>query len=311
MRTYRLVASLVAAAAIATALAAPAQAVSLTMPGCGDAVQVSTFHQGNGDFLENLAFDGEGGLWIANSSANRIDRYAPDGRVTATVPGIRAAASIRKRGDSLYVNYGDGVPDHLLPFNNAGVVRVDLATLAVSPYADGLHVANGSAFDSAGNLYVSNSGGLTIARVRPGGQVEPAWVTLPSTPNGVTVIGDTLYATLTLDLRSPVVAVPLADPGAWRILTELASPLFKGLDDVYAGPDEQLYVAGNLVGELFRVDPATGSACLLAAGLPAGITSQVTNGITSVSMAHDFGPYAGDLFLTAGNGTITRLSTRH
>lgn len=305
MSRFRLIAALVVL--LATALATPADAVSWSMPGCGDAVTVSTFRPANGEFLENLEFDGHGGLWVASSSGNQLERYSPDGTRTATVPGIRAAASIRERGGMLYVNYGDGTTDHALPFNNAGVVRVDPGTLAVSPYVTGLHVANGSAFDAAGNLYVSNSGGLNIARVRPGGQVDTNWALLPGDPNGVTVIGDTLYTTLTLDLRSPVIAVPLANPGAWRVLAELSSPLFKGLDDVYAAPDGKLYVAGNLAGELFRVDPATGAACLFAGGLPAG---HVTDGITSVRAAHDFGPYDGDLFVTSGTGAILRLS-RH
>lgn len=308
MRTYRLVVSAVVAAFLVGA--APAQAAAATTSGCGVDVEVSTFHDADGAFRENLEFDGDGGLWVANAGANGVEHYDSDGNLLETVTGIRAPAAIRKWDNALYVNYGNAVQDYLLPFNNAGVVKLDLATRQVTPYARGLHVANGSAFDSAGNLYVANAGGLNIARVRPGGQVDTNWALLPSDPNGVTVIGDTLYASLTLDPLSSVVAVPLANPGAWRVVTRLASPLYKGLDDLYAGPDGRLYVVSNLLGELFRVDPATGASCLLADGLPAGLGNQFTNGITSVRTAHDFGPHDGDLFLTAGDGRILRLTVR-
>ena len=74
----------------------------------------------------------------------------------------------------------------------------------------------------------------------------------------------------------------------------------KGLDDMTVGPDGQLYVVGFASGELLRVDPVTGQACLVVSGL-------VTP--TAVQFAVAFGSFdpQSDLFVTEATGRIVHV----
>src|SRR5206468_12329171 len=86
--------------------------------------------------------------------------------------------------------------------------------------------------------------------------------------------------------RSPIERIPLANPAAHEpaaILTfgvaslqpaiypnpAFGKPLagVKGLDDMTRDADGTLYVMANGMGELLRVDPLTGAACLVVSGL--------------------------------------------
>jgi hypothetical protein len=100
--------------------------------------------------------------------------------------------------------------------------------------------------------------------------------------------GENLYAAITFDQRSPIARVPLDEPEAWDTDIQLTfgvvslepvvydpgtdaerAPLvgLKGLDDMTRDDDGMLYPVANGMGELLRVDPADGSACLIAGGL--------------------------------------------
>ncbi|MGH2786250.1 MAG: hypothetical protein ACRDJ1_13395, partial [Actinomycetota bacterium] len=104
--------------------------------------------------------------------------------------------------------------------------------------------------------------------------------------NGIVVdpAGENLYAAITFDQRSPIERIPLADPSAHETAAVLTlgvaslepavytpdptKPLLgvKGLDDMTRTDDGTLYVVANGLGELLRVDPVTGDACLVASG---------------------------------------------
>ena len=72
----------------------------------------------------------------------------------------------------------------------------------------------------------------------------------------------------------------------------------KGLDDLTMDAAGNLYVTANgTASELLKVDPATGTACVLAGGLTLP---------SSVRFATGFGPaYNGKLFVTDFGGAIT------
>jgi streptogramin lyase len=267
------------------------------------------------DWREELAFDGHGGLWVSPIRANLLERYNPSGVVTETVP-VPGPGGLALGADGLiYANTAGG------PAGN-GVVRFDPTAVKPAPtvFVSGLPGVNSSAFDAAGNLYVSTEDqGPSVLRIRPDGTRDTAWENAASFygANGVAVAGSNLYAAISWDQRSPIELVPLADPAHHRTFAELSfgvlsrqpavyppdpkAPLVpKGLDDLTIGPDGLIYVVGFVSGELLRVDPTTGQACLLASGL---ITP------TAVKFPVAFGSFnpARDPFVTEASGRIVQV----
>ena len=99
------------------------------------------------------------------------------------------------------------------------------------------------------------------------------------------------------DAMSTILAVPIADPAKAAPAAQLSDDMAtaKLLDDLDVGPDGRLYVASNR-GELIRVDPADGTSCILASGLPM---------VDSVRFAKAFPPFDDhDLFMTSQIGVI-------
>jgi gluconolactonase len=135
----------------------------------------------------------------------------------------------------------------------ASVLRIDPATGQVDTLATGLddrpmHSPNWPAFDGAGNLYVSNSGGWGKAEgliwvVRPGGRLEIWTEQSADFPNGVAVApdGSRLYAVESNPGR--IIEIPIADDGSAgrrRVLCELGLTV---PDGVAVAADGSLVVA--------------------------------------------------------------------
>jgi len=295
----------------------------LTQARCPDvAALVSVFRPGGApyrDWREELAFDGHGGMWVSHISDNLLERYDPTGRVrqTVTVPG---AGGLVLGPDGLIYANAAGLP------SGPGVVRFDptLARPTPTVFVSGLPGVNASAFDGAGFLYVSTEDKApSVLRIRPDGTRDKTWEQQASFygANGVTVAGPNLYAAISWDQRSPMERVPIANPAAHRTFAELSfgalsrepavhspdprAPLIpKGLDDLTVGPDGMLYVVGFASGELLRVDPANGRACLLVSGLQTP---------TAVQFAVAFGSFdpRRDLLVTDASGRILHVHLDH
>ncbi len=277
------------------AMAGVAEPAAAAIGSCGTPTTVSTFHQDAGTWYENLEFDGRGGVWVSVLSGNRVERYLPSGAVSSTVD-VRAPGAVRAGPDGLfYVNAGDTVegPGEVVRFDPQHLDR------PVMPYASGFANANGGGFDSAGNYYVADSNGR-IFKVLPGGRVDAGWTTEIPSADAVIIKGGQLFTTSVLDPDSAVTRVPLADPAAHQVVVKLSSGATKAPDDGTIGPDGQLYVAAYGSGEIFRISPWTGRACLLVSGLA---------NPTSMRFADRFGPYVPwrDLFVTEGSGSILRV----
>jgi sugar lactone lactonase YvrE len=304
----------VAAALLALAgVAGPASAtpaVTLTTPVCpGVPATVSVFHPGGIpllDWRENLAFDGLGGMWVSHLMSNEVERYDSAGRLTMTVHVASPGAIVLGRDGLLYVVFGD-IPTSALDPASAGVVRFDprAANPVPQTFVSDLAGANGLAIDAAGNLYVSNETGTGIYKVRPDGSMDAAWTASASVfgTNGLAIVGGDLYANVTFDPRSGIQRVPLADPVVHAPAAQLSlNPLTlpKGLDDLTPNGAGDLYTVAFLAGQLLRVDPATGSSCVLASGLFLP---------TSVRRPVAFGPYNtdADLFVTEASGPILHI----
>lgn len=239
------------------------------------------------DVLENLLF-ADGSLWVSNSSAGRLIRLGPDGTEQGGLDDVPPGGLAVGPDGLIYMGWGNGISDSLLKRGLAKVVRFDAADPAgtLQTYAEGFDMANGVTFAPNGDLFVSNDvgyGPVRIPRAQPAAWVAfDVWGT-----NGLVVdpAGENLHAAITFDQRSPIERIPLSNPAAHEtavVLTagvaslepavytdpDLSKPLvgLKGLDDMTRTADGTLYVVANGLGELLRVDPSTGDACLVAGG---------------------------------------------
>lgn len=305
LRALALVLALLVLAPLAPAAVPPA-----THAPCGAPASASTFASGQG-VLENLLFDGEGRLLVTGDGA--LWSYAPDGSRARVAPGVGGGLALGPDG-ALYAGVLNNMAESMLRTGKSSVWRfASLDPAAHTVHAAGFDMANGLAFDAAGNLYVSNDFGDAIVKVAPDGSWT-RWAQLYGA-NGLVAddAAGLLYAATTFDQSSRIVAVSLADPSEQRVVAELslgaltlqpganapgnlAAPIVpKGLDDMTKGADGQLYVAANLAGEVLRVDPATGAACVHASGL---------QNPSSLRFARGFGQHDGALFVTGFDGTL-------
>jgi sugar lactone lactonase YvrE len=212
---------------------------------------------------------------------------------------------------------------------STGVVRFDPAQASptLQTYVNGLPAANALDFDATGSLYVTTEalglgGGAapSVLRVRPDGSRDTVWENAAGIwgANGVVAKGGDVFATVSFDQRSPIWEIPIADPAGRFILTELSlgalstqpalflppklgAPLIpKGLDDLTVGPDGALWVAAFSAGEVLRVDPGSGRACVVASGLvsPTAIRFPVAFGGWSPTR---------DAFVTEAAGELLRV----
>ena len=309
----------------------PARANVITQDPCPGSVSVTTWKQLGNDTLENLLFDGSS-LWISDQTSGGIRRFGPDGSeapAAKELSGVSGPGGLAVGPDGLiYAGTGDSFQGALLRTGAASVIRFDRDDPAKTRkvYASGFNMANGLTFAPNGDVYVSNdvdAGLIRIPRAHP-----TAWSLFDDLwgSNGLVVTpdGSTMYATVTFDQRSPIERISLpsgAHMTAFQLTVGVASlkpavytdpdlsrPLVgvKGLDDMTTD-GRYLYPVANGLGELLRVDPRNGSACLIANGFPTS---------SSVRIAPESGPFADhdpgtiDFYVTRFTGAIMRIRYR-
>ncbi|WP_040686313.1 SMP-30/gluconolactonase/LRE family protein [Nocardia vinacea] len=224
------------------------------------------------DWAEGLAYDARGDLWVSRVRRNEVVRYDPSGRVTARV-AVAYPGSVKLGPDQLiYVTYGN-FPTNLVPGSTGGgVVRIDptAETPRAEIFASGLGMANGAAFDTAGNLFVADTS-TGVVRIRPDGGVDTEWSNRAKHfgADGIVVDGDALYVTLYLSPSGRILRIPLDDPSHATVAADLAAgPGAPPLpDDLAIGPDGMLYDA-TTSGRLVRINPADHSTCTVLVGEP-------------------------------------------
>ncbi len=234
------------------------------------------------DFAENLGYDAHGNLWVSRVFRNVVQRYDSGGRVTAEVP-VESPGAIRSGPDgALYVVYGDSATGLLPGAHGSGVVRFepDAGHPVPQPFVSGLGMANGAAFDAAGNLYVADTAHGVI-RVRPDGSIDPEWSApaAVSGPNGIVVHGDSIFVTLYRSPTGRIVRIPIDAPQAQSTVAEVTvgpAPLTALPDDLTVGPDSMLYDA-TTAGRLVRVDPTGAAGVCTVADLGVPATSVTTD----------------------------------
>ncbi|MEU4345109.1 hypothetical protein AB0H00_28290 [Nocardia sp. NPDC023852] len=221
------------------------------------------------DWSENVGYDAQGNLWVSRLFRNEVQRYDSAGTLTATVP-VEFPGAVRLGPDGLlYVVYGDTPTSVVRP---GGVVRFDPSDAVPTPevFVAGFTMPNGAAFDPSGNLYVATMSG--VVRVRSDADVDIAWgePVAGLAANGVAEYDGVLYVTTNGGPLGRIVRVPIAAPADRSTVADLSSPL-PGLpdfaDDLLVDPDGILYVT-TLAGQLVRVDPTSGAACVVLSGQP-------------------------------------------
>ncbi|KAA0018087.1 SMP-30/gluconolactonase/LRE family protein [Antrihabitans cavernicola] len=267
IRPLTILVALVAAGLFAPASAA-AQPVSCSPASVTTAIPTSSLM----DWSENLTYDRQGNLWVSRISRDRVVRYDPSGHVTASVP-IDAPGALRVGPDGLMYAVTGNRTFNIVTHQPSGVVRFDPTAPAPvpRPVVSGQGIANGAAFDSAGNLYVADEL-AGIFRVLPNGTIDRAWSDQAKLfgVNGVAVLGDDVITSVISSMTGEVYRIPIGAPSSKSVLAQLTPavlPVPTLPDDMAVAPDGMLYVT-TAVGRLVRVDPSDGSTCTVVVGEP-------------------------------------------
>jgi sugar lactone lactonase YvrE len=279
---------------LAAVLAAPSASFSRPTTVCGP-WHVKTLLTGQG-WLENLNFDGHGGMTISALAQGKILRLTRHGLSTLAANVFAPGGQVRL-GHFLYFNTGDTVP----PMPNGTIERLDLRTGRTSVWASGLTMPNGLALLPDGDAVVSRDigtgTGLTLVPSHPPRAPRIEWARLDDT-NGLFVdpTGKWLYTDRTLSSNGEVDRVSITHPQRVRRVGLLGSGVAP--DDLTVDQNGILYVAGFGSGKIYRLDPRTGASCPIASGL------------TQPTSARFGGPgwHAADLYVTDASGHLSQLT---
>jgi hypothetical protein len=265
--------------------------------------QQKTLKSGLGS-LENLEFDGSGGLLISATDQHAIERLTPKGDVTTLVPNVNAPGGQRLIGRTLYFNTGDAAQSGLANTPDGTLERFDLDTHARGTFASGLTMPNGLAVLPNGDFVVSRDigtgTGITRIPLNDPAHPQPSWAKLDD-QNGMAVdpTGTFLYADQTFTLDSAVYRIRISDPTDMKVVATLYdSGIPKGLDDMTIDSKGVLYVAANAAGQVIRLDPSTGKHCTIVTGL---------QNPSSLKFGRGPGWNKSHLYATGFDGTVREL----
>jgi sugar lactone lactonase YvrE len=266
--------------------------------------QASTVLAGQGP-LENLVFDGRGGLLLSAIRDNEILRLGVDGELTTLIDDVYAPGGLRVRHGVLYFNTGDNATSGVQGIADGTIDRYRFESGRRSVWARGLTMPNGLAFLPNGDAVVSRDlgtgTGMTRIRARDPEHPQLNWAGLDDT-NGMAVdpTGRWLYTVETFSAESRVYRIRISDPSRIRVVASLGGGVVpKALDDMTIDRNGRLYITANLAGEVIRLNPDTGANCVLAAGL---------HNPSSVKFGRGPGWSKRSLYVTGFDGAVVRLT---
>jgi sugar lactone lactonase YvrE len=258
---------------------------------------VRTLISGQG-WLENLAFDGRGSITVSALSQGRLLKLTRSHKLSTLLAPVVAPGGEIRRGHLLYFNTGDTVP--IAPTGT--VDRLDLRTGRHVTWARGLTMPNGLAVLPDGDVIVTGlATGVTRVPARDPTHPQFNWAAVDGT-NGIAVdySGRWLYVDRTLSSDGEVDRILISHPGRVNVVGRLGAGVQP--DDMAIDRQGILYVAGFGTGKIYRLDPRTGSSCVIAGGLTQP---------TSVRFGGPGWP-SGDLFVTDASGHLSELTrARH
>ena len=266
--------------------------------------QASTVLAGQGA-LENLVFDGRGGLLLSASREDAILRLRADGDVSTLIDDVNAPGGLRVRNGVLYFNTGDDATSGLQGIADGTIERYRFSSGRRAVWARGLTMPNGLIFLPNGDAVVSRDlgTGTGMTRVRAGNpeHPQPNWARLDDT-NGMAVdpTGRWLYTVETFAAESRVYRIRISEPSRIRVVAALGEGTVpKGLDDITIDSRGRLYIAANIAGEVIRLNPRTGASCVLASGL---------HNPSAVKFGRGQGWSKRSLYVTGFDGAVVRLA---
>src|SRR3954451_6951632 len=301
MRPMRAVGATLVLAALIAAVPSGG-AADAADPGCKAWTQ-TTIKAGQGS-LENLEFDGTGGMLLSASGPGAIERLTPDGAVSTLVPDVKSPGGQRVIDRALYFNTGDAAQSGLAGTPDGTLERFDLDTHVRTTVASGLTMPNGLAVLPNGDFVVSRDigSGTGITRIPIADPAHPQanWAAIDD-QNGMAVdpTGTWLYAVQTFTADSAVYRFRIADPSDKSVVATLSDPGPKGLDDMTIDAKGVLYIAANGSGEVIRLDPATKQHCVIATGL---------QNPSSLKFGRGPGWATDRLYVTSFDGTVRELT---
>lgn len=208
--------------------------------------------------LENLAFDGSGGLLLSEQTAlgpgGALKRLSADGETSTVTGDVTGPGGILVDGRTAYLATGNTLSSGLLGRKDGTVDAVDLDTGEHSTVASGLTQPNGLERLPDGRFVTSRDFGspTTLSAVAPGSQPTP-FATSVTLTNGLAVGPDgSVY--VALNVRGTVVRL---DPDSGTVCTiatglPLASAVAFG-----SGPgwDAQSLYVTSFAGTVTRLTP--------------------------------------------------------
>ncbi|WP_232680290.1 SMP-30/gluconolactonase/LRE family protein [Nocardioides sp. R-C-SC26] len=259
--------------------------------------------------LENLSFDGRGGLLLsagqAGGGAGDILRLTPSGRTEVIVPDVAAPGGHVVVGRRLFFTTGNGFADGLLGdlgYRRGTLSVVDLDTRKVRVLARKLAMPNGLVRLPDGSFLASRDLGLPgrTTRLYRDGRRDTFAPSVTST-NGMAVDAERrlVYLVSTFNPTSTISVVDLRRPDRTpRVITLDGFGPANAADEITLGADGQLYVTLNVAGKVVRVDPASGRQCTIASGIPFA---------SSLRFGAGRGWDRDSLYVTDFLGSVTRL----
>ena len=255
--------------------------------------------------LENLVFDGRGGLLLSAIRDNAILRLGADGELTTLIDDVYAPGGLRVRHGVLYFNTGDNATSGVQGIADGTIDRYRFESGRRSVWARGLTMPNGLVFLPNGDAVVSRDlgtgTGMTRIRARDPEHPQLNWARLDDT-NGMAVdpTGRWLYTVETFTAESRVYRIRISDPSRIRVVASLGGGAVpKALDDMTIDRRGRLYITANLAGEVIRLSPRTGASCVLASGL---------HNPSAVKFGRGPGWSKRSLYVTGFDGAVVRLT---
>jgi len=253
-------------------------------------------------WLENLAFDGRGGLFLSALERSAILRVRPSGRASVLLDSVDSPGGLRVRNGSLFFNTGDDAISGSMGLADGTIGRYRFDTRRRTTWASGLTMPNGLIFLPNGDAVVSRDigtgTGMTRIRARDRRHPQINW-SPQADSNGMAVdpSGRWLYTDETGSVDSRVVRIRIAHPRRIRTVARLGRS--KGLDDMTIDRRGRLFVAAFATGEVIRLNPATRASCVIGSKL---------GHPTSVRFGAGRGWSRRSLYLTSADGTLQKLS---
>ncbi len=205
------------------------------------------------DHPEGLAFDRDGDLW-AGGEAGQIYRIDGRGRVREVVclGGFCLGLTFSTRGELWVCN-----------FKRHALIRLDRKGRVLASYervaGRKLRTPNFAVFDTAGNLYFSDSGDWRqdngcVYRLRRGGKIDEVAGPL-AFPNGLSLSADERCLYVVQSTRDNVVRIELKSNGSFGRPQVFARGLARVPDGAAFDAAGNLYVTCYASDNVYRVSP--------------------------------------------------------